>query len=315
MDNCILRIGYLSSKLKLKALVLFIIVFAASLTAPFKLVYAVPYGDGNYGANLYGEDFPASSPASAQTCSDSVPKSAPAITLVSGKSSTEIKLTFTHATDPVTYYALEYGPESQKYIYSAANIGNHDATTYTVQKLSPNSTYYFRLRAGNGCMPGEWSAEVSGKTLGRFSTKTLDLTNTTITPVETATSSGKPAPVATPVSPGYDVDVTVVNTKNEPVLGAKVTIHSDPQEATTNQDGVVHFKGVAEGSHTLLIAYGDYSGEESIFLNGQVKIFKITVTVEEKNVVFSKPALSVIAVLMGAVILLTAIIFIRRKRA
>lgn len=314
MDNRRLRIGYFLRKFKFAKFALVALTIIISFFDQSRIAYAVPYGDGNYGANLYGEDFPASSPASAPICGDTAPKSAPVITLASGKSTTEIQLTFTQAADPVTSYALKYGPESQKYIYSSTNIGGHDTTTYTVTKLSPNSTYYFRLRAGNGCMPGEWSSEVSGKTLPRFSNKSLNIINTTVTPVpDLASESGTVTKETTTLKSGYDVSVTVVNTKNEPVSGAKVTIHSDPKEATTNKDGIAEFSRVEAGSHTLLIAYGNYSGEESIFLNGDVKAFKISVTVEEKKEVFSTPAIIIFAVLLITIILLGITLFLRKN--
>jgi subtilase family serine protease len=165
-------------------------------------------------------------------------------------------------------------------------------------------------------MPGEWSSEVSAKTQSRFPHNSLNLVKTEIVPVEVATPSGNTSPQKTETTKtGYEVDVKVINTKNEVVEGATVTIHSEPRETTTDKDGLAHFSGIEEGTHTLQIAYGDYSGEESIVLNGDVKQFKITVTVEQKETVFSKTAIVVISVLIGVVVLLIAIIFIRKKRA
>ncbi len=38
------------------------------------------------------------------------------------------------------------------------------AVTYTIKGLRPNTTYYFKVRAGNGCRPGPWSPSVVVKT-------------------------------------------------------------------------------------------------------------------------------------------------------
>jgi hypothetical protein len=316
MDNLHMSIKYFLLKLKFKKFIIFTAITLFLVFVTNSVVYAVPYGEGNYGDKLYGEDFPPSSPATAPGCNDTAPHSAPTITLATALSTTQIKLTFTHAADPVTYYALEYGPEHQKYLYSATNIGGKNASTYTVEKLSPNSTYYFHIRAGNGCMTGEWSSEVSAKTLSFFGNKSLDLSKTVITPVEVATTSGKPTNTNTTseVQEKYDVSVSVVNTQNEPIEGATVTLHSTPQQQTTDAEGAVQFSGIEAGAHTLQIAYGDYSGEESIYLTGQVKEFKISITVEEKQKPFSRTSLVVISILAVVIIFLLTFFFLKSRK-
>ncbi len=78
--------------------------------------------------------------------------------------SSSILLYFTGADNPVDRYALEYGTKSGSYQYGAANIGGKEIRTYLVKSLSPNTTYYFRVRAGNGCATGPWSNEMSART-------------------------------------------------------------------------------------------------------------------------------------------------------
>jgi hypothetical protein len=36
--------------------------------------------------------------------------------------------------------------------------------SYDIGALSPDSTYYFKVRGGNGCMPGNWSNELKATT-------------------------------------------------------------------------------------------------------------------------------------------------------
>jgi len=45
-------------------------------------------------------------------------------------------------------------------------VGDKNTTQYTVKGLSGGQTYYFKIRAGNGCLPGDFSNEVSGTTFG-----------------------------------------------------------------------------------------------------------------------------------------------------
>jgi hypothetical protein len=80
------------------------------------------------------------------------------------QSSSSVLLYFATADGPLDHYALEYGTKSGQYIWGSTNIGDRDARTYMVNFLFPNTTFYFRIRAGNGCAPGGWSNEISATT-------------------------------------------------------------------------------------------------------------------------------------------------------
>ena len=68
-------------------------------------------------------------------------------------------------------------------MFGNPNIGNSDTTEYTVKSLVGGKKYYFKIRAGNGCMPGSFSNELvvdmsgqkttSGKTAPKISKKTF----------------------------------------------------------------------------------------------------------------------------------------------
>jgi LysM repeat protein len=81
----------------------------------------------------------------------------------------------------VDHFALEYGINSNNYQYAADNIGGNGTNIYTVNYLNPNTTYYFRVRAGNGCATGSWSNEISAKTKGFVSFNQLDLSSQLLT--------------------------------------------------------------------------------------------------------------------------------------
>ncbi len=71
---------------------------------------------------------------------------------------------------------MEYGTKSGDYPYGSTNIGGKGTRTYLVKSLSPNTTYYFKVRGGNGCATGTWSNEISTKTKGLVSFNQLDIT-------------------------------------------------------------------------------------------------------------------------------------------
>jgi hypothetical protein len=97
---------------------------------------------------------------SAPTCNDTIPGGAPTlISAVGGVNS--VTLTWTLASNPVSYYLVTYGTTPGAQTYGNPNIGGQGTTSYTVNGLSGGQTYYFRVRAGNGCMPGPYSNELS----------------------------------------------------------------------------------------------------------------------------------------------------------
>ena len=128
-------------------------------------------------------------PASAPVCHDSKPGGAPRLLgAIAGTNS--VTLTWLKASNPVTYYLVTYGTTSGSQQYGNPNAGGNDAISYTVRGLSGAATYYFKVRAGNGCMPGDFSNELSAKTGGGFISGpaegfTQEVPSTPAVPVET----------------------------------------------------------------------------------------------------------------------------------
>lgn len=101
------------------------------------------------------------------TCSDTPPSTAPILTsAVAGVNS--VTLTWTSAGEPVSYYLIAYGTNPGSYQYGNPNVGGKGTTSYTVTGLSGGTTYYFVVRAGNGCAPGPFSNELTSTPGGGF---------------------------------------------------------------------------------------------------------------------------------------------------
>jgi len=100
------------------------------------------------------------------SCADTPPGSTPTLTSAVATGDDQITLTWTDATDPVSYYLLAYGTSAGQYIYGNPNIGGQGTINYVVGSLAKGSTYYFAIKAVNGCNSGSFSNEISATTTG-----------------------------------------------------------------------------------------------------------------------------------------------------
>ena len=106
----------------------------------------------------------------APVCGESNPGSAPTLLSVVPSGANSLTLNWGKAQDPVTYYLVTYGTQAGEQLYGNPNVGGSDTTSYTINNLSGGKRYYFQVRAGNGCMPGTYSNELSAVAGGRVIT-------------------------------------------------------------------------------------------------------------------------------------------------
>lgn len=237
-----------------------------------------------------------------------------------------ILLQFTEAADPVEYYSLEYGTSTNNYNETKEDIGieSKSKMEYLVKNLSPNSTYYFRIRGNNGCKSGEWSNEIKAKThgFGGSELNTLNIISSkleaeTITNADSVVTKADDTEANTQTDPlqekDYKVKIKVLNEEGSPVEGAKVTMHSKVQEATTDKEGIAYFENVEHGDHRVIIAYNGYEGEQALNLDGDVKEFSLEIKIKEQSVLSSPTYLWSMGIALIIISILSIIIFLRRR--
>lgn len=98
----------------------------------------------------------------AQTCTDAPPADAPNLYSVSMASSSAT-LYWVQPQSQFDGYVISYGLTSSADAYSTTfKMAKLDgAVTYTINDLFPQTNYFFKVLATNGCATGPWSNTVS----------------------------------------------------------------------------------------------------------------------------------------------------------
>lgn len=137
-------------------------------------------------------------------CNDTKPKTAPRLISAQIIGRNNALLTWIKAENPVTYYLIAFGRKKGVMEYGMPYAGGQETTNYTINGLAGGETYYFKVRAGNNCMPGDFSNElaiqVRGGNQSVLSSKTTAITkqSNVASPV---IKNIKPNKINTPLKP------------------------------------------------------------------------------------------------------------------
>ena len=186
--------------MKIRLLTLASLASLLVLTLPAH-IYAANYGDGEYGAGAYnvgqasptptptptptaspttapsGSSGPKSSSRSPRpakpsdpTCTAEKPASAPDLFQID-PGADRLTLYFSPSSGQWDRYFVSYGTTSgsEEYGFEFTNSVT-GVVSVDVYALQSNTPYYFQVRAGNGCQPGDWSNELAARIGQRFPT-------------------------------------------------------------------------------------------------------------------------------------------------
>lgn len=226
-----------------------------------------------------------------------------------------ILLYFTDAQKPYDHYALLFGPSSGNFPWGATSIGPPGTRTYLVKSLTPNTTYYFKVRGGNGCAAGSWSNELSGKTGPPVKQEEPKKEEKEVKQVsEEGTKEVSPEITAEKVPLGFRVKIKVIDIQKQPLAGVKVVLSSTPHEGVTDKQGMVVFENVEKGEHKISLAYQNYEGEKKINLEGEVKEINLTITMQTEYVFLSPIFVISLSTFLLLIIILLLFLLLRANR-
>ncbi len=100
------------------------------------------------------------------TCTLQAPSSIPNVFQIQS-SANSAKLYFTPTGGNTTGYTISYGrtADAQDYSVNFDSTDNSGAQTYTINDLTQNTIWYFKIRANNNCAPGAYSSVSSASTV------------------------------------------------------------------------------------------------------------------------------------------------------
>jgi len=179
----------------MKSLLLSLLVSLIALMSP-PAALAAPYGEGAYGEDVYnGSDQPASptpgptpspttmptpkhgkktakgssgSSPSAPGCSAQKPSAVPDLFQIDAQAES-VTLYFSPVSDNRDHYYVSYSTSehAEEHGFEFRSDAN-GVIAVDIHALQAHTTYFFKVRAGNGCQPGDWSNILSIQTGQRF---------------------------------------------------------------------------------------------------------------------------------------------------
>ncbi len=224
----------------------------------------------------------------------------PVIYAAVSKGSHAIQIFLSPPSEPFDHYVLQFGTESTNLKWGISSLPK-DTGAYTIEFLSPNTTYHFQVRGGNGCATGNWSNILSAKTLGFYNSNRLitDSVSVTYKKTEEQTSQNDGNDSNTPDSSEasdeaqlteeqtHTISITVLGANGKPLPGATVHIPDESTPAKTDGNGIALLEGITKGNKTIIIEYENYKGEQQIAVLGDNDTVEVKTTVHQEDTVLS----------------------------
>ncbi len=125
----------------------------------------INYGsEDTYVHSTVNTQYVAQSSTEKPTCTNTAPAAPDLFQINTTKKSAT--LYFTPAGNPHNSYTISYGYDDniERFGTGFSKMSSDGVQSYTINALSPNTKYFFKIRASNGCMPGPWSRTMMVKT-------------------------------------------------------------------------------------------------------------------------------------------------------
>lgn len=124
----------------------------------------------NTGGSTSSSDSSNSTPVH-PSCTNAKPSSTPDLFQINSVGTSKATLYFTPSSGNTDRYMISYSTHQGGDEYGFEFLSNSNGVvSVDIGYLDQNTTYYFKVRAGNGCMPGDWSNQLSIKTGQKYPT-------------------------------------------------------------------------------------------------------------------------------------------------
>ena len=204
-------------------------------------------------------------------------------------------------------FEIEIGSSASFGSDSLGNITFGDKTTneYQFENLTPNKTYFYRVRAIYGCAKGDWSNTMSATTLLRENLTSQEEKNPTKVVQIITTESD----VVSPES--FNLQINVLTKKGIVIEGAMVTIEDLNMTQKSDIKGRVEFLSVPKGVHKITVMAPKIMGVQTINLDRDyVQDFIVTI----QEVETKRPVSPSRLIVLGWLILGAGVFFMILRR-
>ena len=111
-----------------------------------------------------------------------------------------------------------------------------------------------------------------------------------------------------------EIKLRIIDKNNNPIPNLLATIHSDPQTSTTNQEGIITFKDIEAGKHTIKFAYQNETYEKRISIE-EPKDGINTIQAQITDIKAEKDKLPMwVFGIFGALIMIIILLVIKRRK-